>query len=195
MRRAAEEVFRNLTVEEDEMLMPNGFTTPSGAPVSSLAALFWAMEETEFGDPAQKKKWWGFRSRHRFPAGPEEFVVGAVMAIPTPGTSWVPIPIEDSKEEEELDTGAHVAAADLARDGEGEEKIEDLHPPSLSTLSLTLTAPSRPLSLCGGGVGVSPVGNRFWLLAGEDADKGTGTLSDSSGQSHGEDKPSCYLLK
>ena len=49
-------MFINLTVEEDERLTPNDMTTPSGAPVSSLATLVWAMEETEFGDPAQKQK-------------------------------------------------------------------------------------------------------------------------------------------
>ncbi|XBI13697.1 hypothetical protein VPH35_140404 [Triticum aestivum] len=122
MRHVAKEMFRNLTAEEDERLTPNGFTTPSGAPVSPLVALVWAMEEMEFGDLAQKQKWWGFRSRHRFSAGREEFVVGAVMAIPTPRTRWVPILIEDSKEEEQLDTGAQMTAADLAKDGEGEEK-------------------------------------------------------------------------
>lgn len=49
MRHAAKAVFRNLTVEEDERLTPNGMTTPSGAPVNSLAALVWAMEGTEGG--------------------------------------------------------------------------------------------------------------------------------------------------
>ena len=34
MRRGAKVVFRNLTVEEDKRLMPNGFTTSSGALVN-----------------------------------------------------------------------------------------------------------------------------------------------------------------
>ena len=101
LRRAAKRVFRNLTVEEDERLAPNGFTTPTGAPVSSLAALVWAMEETEGDDQAQKQKWWALRSRRRFPTGPEEFVVGAVMAIPTLGTRWVRIQIKDNEEKSE----------------------------------------------------------------------------------------------
>ena len=50
--------------------------------------LLWAMEESESDDPKQEMKWRAFRSRHRKPAGPTEFVVGAVMglAVPAPMT-------------------------------------------------------------------------------------------------------------
>ncbi|KAF7013047.1 unnamed protein product [Triticum aestivum] len=124
MRRAAKRVFRNLTVEEDERLAPNGFTTPTGAPVSALAALVWAMEEIESGDPSQRAKWWGFRSRRRHPAGPEEFVVGAVMAIPTPRTRWVPIPIEDSEEELDSEMEELEQIPDLGESSGGGKKKE-----------------------------------------------------------------------
>lgn len=50
LRAAAAKFFRNLTVEEDKRL------SPYGMPVGSLAALLWAMEETETGNPSQTKK-------------------------------------------------------------------------------------------------------------------------------------------
>ncbi|XBH73932.1 hypothetical protein VPH35_100969 [Triticum aestivum] len=125
MRRAAKRVFRNLTVEEDERLAPNGFTTPTGALVSSLAALVWAMEETKSGDPSQRAKWWGFRSRRRHSAGPEEFVVGAVMAIPTPGTRWVPIPIEDSEEDLDSEMEEPEEIPDLGESSGGVKKKKE----------------------------------------------------------------------
>ncbi|XBI09390.1 hypothetical protein VPH35_136956 [Triticum aestivum] len=128
MQRAAKRVFRNLTVEEDKRLAPNGFTTPTGAPVSSLATLVWAMEETESGDPSQRAKWWGFRSRHRYPAGPEEFVVGAVMAIPTPGTRWVPIPIEDNEEEMDSEMEEPEKMPDLGECSSGGKKKLKMQP-------------------------------------------------------------------
>ena len=126
MRRAAKKVFKNLTVEEDERLTPNGMTTSTGVPVSSLAALVWAMEETEGGNQEQRRKWWAFRSRRRFPAGPEEFVVGAVMAIPTPGTHWVPIQIEDSgtETEEELPDLGEGTSQMVEEKGEGKKTKE-----------------------------------------------------------------------
>ncbi|XBI32734.1 hypothetical protein VPH35_056145 [Triticum aestivum] len=122
IRRAVKRVFRNLTVEEDKRLAPNGFTTPTGAPVSSLAALLWAMEETESGNPAQRAKWWGFRSCRRFPAGPEEFLVGTVMAIPTPGTRRVPISIKDSEEEMESEAEELEPVLDLGGSSGGGKK-------------------------------------------------------------------------
>ena len=94
MRRAVKKVFRNLTAEEDMRLTPNSFTTPSGAPVGSLAALVWAMEETEGANLQQRRKWWAFRSRRRFPTGPEEMVVGGVMAIPAPESRRTLLPLE-----------------------------------------------------------------------------------------------------
>ncbi|XBI13765.1 hypothetical protein VPH35_140456 [Triticum aestivum] len=121
MRRVAKRVFRNLTVEEDERLMPNGFTTPTGAPVSSLAALVWAMEETEFGSPSQKAKWWGFCSRHRFLAGPEDFVVGAV-----------PIPIEDSEEEMESEAEERETVPDLGKSSDMGKKKQKAQLPRRS---------------------------------------------------------------
>ncbi|XBI52725.1 hypothetical protein VPH35_035061 [Triticum aestivum] len=152
MRSAAKRVFRNLTVEEDERLSPNGFTTPTGAPVSSLAALVWAMEETESGNPFQRAKWWGFRSRRCYPAGPEEFVVGAVMAIPTPGMRWVPIPIEDSEEEMESEMEEPEMMLDLGESSGGGRKKQKAQLPRRSPrflrrsprlLSLSKSAPAE----------------------------------------------------
>ena len=145
LRRAAKRVFRNLTVVEDERLAPNGFTTPTGAPVSSLAALVWTMEETELGDPSQRAKWWGFRSRRRYPAGREEFVVGAVMAIPTPGMRWVPIPIEDSEEEMESEAEERETVPDLGESSGGGKKKQKVVVPRRSPRFLRRSP--RPLSL------------------------------------------------
>ncbi|XBH99830.1 hypothetical protein VPH35_129064 [Triticum aestivum] len=133
MRRTTKRVFRNLMVEEDERLTPNGFSTPTGAPVSSLATLVWAMEETEFGSQAHKTKWWGFRSHRRFPVGPEEFVVGAVMAIPTPGTRWVLISIKDREEGMVPEAEEREVVPDLGGSGNGGKKKQKMqlprHPP------------------------------------------------------------------
>ena len=132
MQRAAKSVFRNLTVEEDERLTPNGMTTPSSASVSSLTALVWAMEETEGEDLAQKQKWWVFRSCHRFLTGPEEFMVGAVMAIPTPGTCWVLVQIEDSEEELDAaqgDLGASSSQMGMEKQGKEKKVNEKTHTP------------------------------------------------------------------
>ena len=55
--------------------------------------------------------------------------MGAVIAIPTPGTRWVPIPIKDNKEEMESDSGDLKETADRMKGGErGREEDEDPHP-------------------------------------------------------------------
>ena len=70
--------YRKLTEAEDWRL------TPTGKPVGALRMLLWAMEEAESDDPMQAMKWVAFRSRRRAPAGPSEYMVGAVMGLPAP---------------------------------------------------------------------------------------------------------------
>ncbi|XBI78752.1 hypothetical protein VPH35_088388 [Triticum aestivum] len=66
LKEAAGAAYRKLTEAEDWHL------TPTGEP------------EAESDDPKQEMKWRAFRSRHYKPAGPTEFVFGAVMGLPVP---------------------------------------------------------------------------------------------------------------
>lgn len=90
--QAAASAFRRLTEAEDLRL------APSGMPVGSLRMLLWAMEEGKSDNPKQAMKWKAFCSRRRAPAGPSEEVVGAVMALPTPGSARLPVVIESDEE-------------------------------------------------------------------------------------------------
>ncbi|XBI96772.1 hypothetical protein VPH35_033001 [Triticum aestivum] len=78
LKEAAGMAYRWLTEAEDWRL------TPTGEPMGALRMLLWEMEESESDDPKQEMKWRAFRSRRRKPAGPTEFVVGAVMGLPVP---------------------------------------------------------------------------------------------------------------
>ncbi|XBJ18335.1 hypothetical protein VPH35_009527 [Triticum aestivum] len=83
LKEAAGMAFRRLTEAEDWRL------TPTGEPVGALRMLLWAMEKSESDDPKQEMKWRAFRSRHRKPAGPTEFVIGAMMGMVVPAPTTV----------------------------------------------------------------------------------------------------------
>lgn len=79
-----------------------------------------------------------------------------------------------------------VRAADKEEEGQGDR----LHAEEVASLPTPLASSPQPCSLCGSGVGISPAGNRFWLLAGEDSDEEAGASSDYSGIMN---DPSTYL--
>ena len=59
-----------------------------------------------------------------------------------------------------------------------ENKGGGSHTKEVTALPAALTLPAEPRSLCPSGVGFSPVGNRFWLLAGDDSSEEVGYSSD-----------------
>lgn len=71
-----------------------------------------------------------------------------------------------------------------------EERRGDLASQEVPEVPQTVVSPTQPRSLRQG-VGSSPAGGRFWLLAGEDSDEEAGYSSDSAGTLP---DPSKYLL-
>lgn len=115
------------------------------------------MEEAESNDPKQEMKWRAFRSRHHKPAGPTEFVFGAVMGLP--------VPVPAVKEEDGRSGGQHNRGGDKAW-CEEEEGKDAFDAKALPTLPSSFTALAQPRPFPRMGIGASPAGCRFWLLAG-----------------------------
>lgn len=63
------------------------------------------------------------------------------------------------------------AAEDEENEGGGSHTTE------VTALPAALTLPAQPRSLCRGGLWFSPVGNRFWLLDGDDSNNEAGYSS------------------
>lgn len=89
LNKAVMDICDDFMVEEDERLMPDGL------PKRPLEIVLWAIGEAESADPRRAWKWSAFLSRRLIPTGPEEFKVGVVMALQSPGTKDMLTLVED----------------------------------------------------------------------------------------------------
>lgn len=66
-----------------------------GGGVIPIEVLYWVMQEAESADPMQRKHWVSYRSRVQAQPDPEMEAVAVVLALPAPGSRFMPIVLED----------------------------------------------------------------------------------------------------
>lgn len=126
-------------MDDDELLR----FFPNYAAQSAMVVLLWAMLEADSLDPERRFKWRVFRSLRYRRILPPMAQVEVVMGLPAPGTQAAPIEIIDEEEE-------------------APRRKKKKEVTSLTSLPAALRQATSPLPRP---VGISPAGNRFWLLA------------------------------